>query len=632
MSENMETNKRKAEDELINDSNKKYKVDNTNYSCLLNELSTFCHQIETYIKQYDNTNTSNEFITHKLNFIKDLIPRIVITGMQSAGKTTLIELLFKFKHISTEGTGTLCPIEIRIGDYQVEKTYILRGNEKFDCASPKEAEQKIKEFTNSNNLCHNCIIVEEVPSKTVSVIIIDLPGFNALPENKKYFEALANYYLNKPNTKIVNVMRGDIDPSNDLSMLYVPQTNNDIITVLTHTDIWSSDVGKFKIFELIHDKNYVNTIAVVNNKKDQELEILNKQQYISKKPLIKGTVNLESFIVNDMFKMIQSTKPQILKLSEELLKSLEVVLTHIGFNSPNMRELVIHFRRDMITLIKNEIRNDNTEFSICINKVKKSFNYSDIYNFIDDIPNEKSLADELRCGSRRKIQGSEGWDSILSKYFKILINKVKTIIVPQLLTKYIDVLNNFSNKLLTIENKPGTLQSQIDIKNKCSQYLLNMKDKVINKLNHDLDMKSEDPSINVEQYMTNFLTDIHTPFAEKLINIILKNGPGNGDKNTNKSLIKQVVSSMEKLDSYEIKATFAYSQLKNLWDVESMSIFNDLITHISNMDREFESKLEDLIQRVEHTELHEDPIVDQKRKMLKELILNLENITKLIIG
>ena len=59
-------------------------------------------------------------------------------------------------------------------------------------------------------------------------------------------------YLNPPESTIVHVVRGDIDPDTDPGAKYLtPFLNipNKMLTVLTHTDLWLADHDKIQFLQ-----------------------------------------------------------------------------------------------------------------------------------------------------------------------------------------------------------------------------------------------------------------------------------------------------------------------------------------------------------------------------------------------
>ena len=81
------------------------------------------------------------------------------------------------------------------------------------------------------------------------VFIVDLPGCSDRIE-VEYSNQLVRAYLNPPESTIVHVVRGDIDPDTDPGAKYLtPFLNipNKMLMVLTHTDLWLGDHDKIQL-------------------------------------------------------------------------------------------------------------------------------------------------------------------------------------------------------------------------------------------------------------------------------------------------------------------------------------------------------------------------------------------------
>ena len=604
-----------------------------NYSQLQVTMNTLSNNIREYSKKYQGKDE-----TLLLTDIRNKIPVFVIYGGQSSGKTTLLKLLYQAGGIISNGTGTRCPVEIRVGPFYTNKIIAVNetGNKNFD--SIVDAEKFIIENILESNRTSLFMgrIIQEIYNPDVSMTVIDLPGIKSNDQDSAYFQQVKVCYLDKAETTILNVMRGDSDPETDLSIKYIKDTTNDVITILTHTDIWKHDNTKFENIKLVYNMNHVKKIAVVNNK-DDELDIINSFDFSGftqviqpgapsgAKEIIKGRSNLKIYIERCLNNKIEKIKPELMKDCINVKGILNNELIKIGFNKPDMKEAVVYFRRDMTALIKKEFDEDHTEFSILANNIKSKLTSNNINSFIGIVPQEAELLNELKNGSRRKIQGSEGWNSVIVKYFKLMINEVKNNIISQFIGGYIEVVEATTNRLLRNYYQPSTMDIQHQSAEKSIQFLYELKDKMIDKLKSDLDMISMDPYVDNNQYFIEYLVDIYKPFAKKMKSELEMNP----NQQNIDHLVKKVVLSMDN-DPYITKARFAYSQLKNLWKVESESIYNQLITHVSNMDRQYEAELENIIQRVEYTDLHEPPETEERRVNLKGLIKNCEDIIELI--
>jgi len=616
--------KRKNRDsDSESEKNKKPRMD-IDYTSLQKQMNKLHEKIKSYSSIINKGNTISSVILKEL---QNSMHRVVVCGNQSSGKSALIKNITKSDRCVSTGLGTRCPIEYSISPLHIEpKVYIgIRGATK-EFANITAAEEYIKSHLHDKEYIidgkfFNGRIVQEVYDENTALNFIDLPGYNSDPTLSSYYDDFSKHYFESPNTTIIHVMKGDTDPAIDMAINHIKNTKNDVITVLTHIDVWKYDKKKEENLPLVCNLPHVKIVFLTSAEKDDIATSIDLSNGHFTKPVKKGIEQLINHIMQLTDIKLKEFVPKAKYLCSEASKCLEDDLSNIGF-SFDIKDILIRFRLDMTKNINKEFAASGTDFSTESNKIKSGMDSNIIKNFFKKIT-MKDLVNELKNGSRRQVKGSEGWNDVVVKYIKNMIENVKKDIIPQFFKEYIHALEKVTESLLSKNYRPCTLEREKEILGEAKKYLYELRGEFIKKLEHDLDMTSTDPYVHWEQYATQYMIDTYTPFAKNMMEVKYVY---EGDITT---LVAAVVKNMG-TDPYTFKATSAFNQIKNIWDVESNSINNQIITHASSMERKYEDHLVTLIQRTEDFQLKEDESVNVKRNALKELIDCCKNIIETV--
>lgn len=197
-------------------------------------------------------------IASRLN-LKTTIPRVIILGQKSAGKSTIIEMILgndKFCY-SDSMRATCCPVIYNVQriSSEVDKLEItLVINEVRTILNLKDLNLKIKDHmekirASKDKICSKPIhiIIKTSKKNMKSITIIDMPGFEKLAtgeENKKSIEI-----LNKMNNRFIeNLQKHDI-------VILVQDATSSIANDHLFTDEFLSKIKDKKCFVVVSKAN-----------------------------------------------------------------------------------------------------------------------------------------------------------------------------------------------------------------------------------------------------------------------------------------------------------------------------------------------------------------------------------------
>jgi len=617
-------------DSLTGPVNKKprFESNDVDYAKALVSLGTLSDRISNFFSNYDKEKSS---VTNILQTARDKIPQLVVWGPQSGGKSSFLSILSggEIKHTICEGVGTQCPIEIRKGPQYENRVYMeeISTGKKIFVSDTQEAEKAIKQTVGEGKLHVNAKIVKEIKDMTNSMIITDLPGCVDDKTKEQYFIELKNNHLSKPETVIVHVTRGDVDPAGDISAKYLFDIKNKVIHVLTHTDIWETHHEKI---HYLHEyiKKYPNdTIALVNNKPN-EIDILNKfkfDEHIEKK-LIRGTQHLSKLLVNELQNKVREILPSLRESCDNVKQELDEYLDNtIGRTNPDMKELIVQFRTEMRKKIEHEFNANGTILSKLLNKTRGQISIDKIRESTNLIPQVVKLTQELREGNRRQIDIPE--KDIMNKYIAIMLQDIKDRLLNSFVKMYAKNLFAVTNKILEEPYRPATEEIQktmlIVLENKLTQ----LKEMISQKIIKYLDMIKHEPVIHDKSFMEEYHYDTCKTVLDALIKMIDDGTSYHSIKNNRELATKELASRMPS-DPFIMKGHHVNLLLNNFWKTKSIQIYDNIVEYMSDFDNEYSNTFINCLEEIDFTDLKESEKVQKQR----EELLGIINICEEIIG
>jgi len=249
-----------------------------------------------YLNIIDTLNTFSEFHLD-LNLL-----RIVIIGIQSAGKSSVIESISDLEMPRNEGVGTKAPIQLcfrklRRGEETCRIKYGDDPETEWRYIEFNEVNSTVRTYQNnligntgSNNDSHlsNKLITLEVHKRNLSdLTIIDLPGLTHInPETEQLVKDLVTDYIKQPNTIVLFAHNATMDFVADECLTLITEVSKNTppgevnildrtIPLLTKIDIASSE----QLIKNIKDcKNYkfkYSPILIRNSSKGNEINDTN---------------------------------------------------------------------------------------------------------------------------------------------------------------------------------------------------------------------------------------------------------------------------------------------------------------------------------------------------------------------
>jgi len=180
--------------------------------------------MSSYLRDYSEVSHS---INNSSGCEKIDLPRIVVVGNQSSGKSSVLELITGVDFLP-RGTGivTKVPLEVTLIHTEGEDVYAMFRHTKgkrFDDFKEveREIENKTRELCGEEGKVVNKPIYLTIYSKNVpNLLLIDLPGLVDVDTNDTYegvkddIDRLVHHYVEPENTIIVVVSPVIIDSAN----------------------------------------------------------------------------------------------------------------------------------------------------------------------------------------------------------------------------------------------------------------------------------------------------------------------------------------------------------------------------------------------------------------------------------